>query len=725
MDLEAKYALNGLFDLLLEGRVDKIKELYPSKSDDIDYLAKMDPSGNNKYLAWQVRQLVRDAEDTIDVEEMAKNVATYHKYVHLFPSKDIYSFKTYEDFMMAVLDVSIESFAFNEPRPHIPDSTMMKDVPGVYYIVRPHAEEPACRYAEDVKWCVADRTKNWFATYNNRGNAFYYVVFNKKLFERPAVKEAEISYSKYGKAAVVVDTGIGRLNRSEGIRHKLNQDMGQPFFAKLWNLLGLGSVQSGNRLIANLIAHAMENKPEYVEGTGHRFNWEEMDRIARETNEKSTSFHVSFDQSAAEYYLFNNHEEDEWVEAYVSGDVTFHYDPLLYKFNWEEIRERSDSGGRGYDVDNESAWLEFIADAIARGEIGTHLSIQYFNDDYITASDYVDDVEIDENAGVIKFPLVSSGTHIASEGDFEFFCDNMLSDEGKATDYFFKDSSDFVKVLLEKGFMIFVGDVSASADGYEFKHITQYVENDNQTQAQIDFDIEFNLPLAGKLTGDGDDLRRHHSNIISAAQVSLKKGIKEYFDGGTFDGVWLVFAKRKTDPQLPLKEDLAPLRSTISNSTEVHVFMPDVESKTQWQGGGYVDLKNDSNTLSAKVTVLLSNQSFTAPLLRGVATAIDATYDKMLNFVIEYVANAMSERYFDAYPREPRKMEENNKLQASELIKLVREELFRGLEEISAAGSGAISGTAGTLELGVAAGESKERNPDEENEVLEETEDDK
>jgi len=45
--------LENIGNLLLEGRVEDVRKKYPSyESDNIDKLISIDPSSNNKYLAW-------------------------------------------------------------------------------------------------------------------------------------------------------------------------------------------------------------------------------------------------------------------------------------------------------------------------------------------------------------------------------------------------------------------------------------------------------------------------------------------------------------------------------------------------------------------------------------------------------------------------------------------------------------------------------------------------
>ena len=77
-----KYNIKGLVletvsEVLLEGRLEDIKAKYDDEfSDIIDDLSKLDPSGNNKYLAWMANQYFNVDEGGIGVSMAA---GQYHR----------------------------------------------------------------------------------------------------------------------------------------------------------------------------------------------------------------------------------------------------------------------------------------------------------------------------------------------------------------------------------------------------------------------------------------------------------------------------------------------------------------------------------------------------------------------------------------------------------------------------------------------------------------------
>ena len=214
-----------LEELLLENRIDDVKKKYPEiDSITIEQLASRDPSGNNKYLDWMVKQkklgpimptiikyvnlfhknvnkLTKEFFDELIKEKkwewmLTDNspIAKIFQKIYKSP-KDI---NNYEDFDMTV---SILTAADSK----LTKSEIKKLEANVLYnsddllIMIPKSHRASCYYGAGTKWCTTNKeSDNYFNNYTKKGTLIY--VINKKEPEtNPWYKTAFLIEKENGK----------------------------------------------------------------------------------------------------------------------------------------------------------------------------------------------------------------------------------------------------------------------------------------------------------------------------------------------------------------------------------------------------------------------------------------------------------------------------------------------------------------------------------------------
>ena len=203
--------------LIAEGRIDDATKKYPNVERYVDRLAGYDPSKNNKYLMWMMKQLdsklrsfaKRDGQpyemgrpdldlklqDSYfgqllqDTGEIGEAVEEFHKNIQRIKNKDINSYKTLEDLQKVnkELGFSQRQKKKGQKMKALEDTEILIDN-DYFYIARPYTVEAAAELGSaraTTSWCIA-RGKcgdNWFTKYTEEGKAFYYVI-SKHLSEK-------------------------------------------------------------------------------------------------------------------------------------------------------------------------------------------------------------------------------------------------------------------------------------------------------------------------------------------------------------------------------------------------------------------------------------------------------------------------------------------------------------------------------------------------------------
>jgi len=208
--------LDNIGNLLTEGRVEDIKNKYPSyESENIDTLISIDPSSNNKYLAWLAKTLLprtikwykdnprtdgwrdtdnwspEDVPNTSNDERWSEYRFTQHKnglnsnstkewgdgleHFHKNPSK--YTTKDINQYNDINFLDSVEIAKQKLSRKEMKETGVDKVFENEDFILlMPKTHKAACRYGSRTRWCVVMRGyTGYFERYFTEGPIFFLI----------------------------------------------------------------------------------------------------------------------------------------------------------------------------------------------------------------------------------------------------------------------------------------------------------------------------------------------------------------------------------------------------------------------------------------------------------------------------------------------------------------------------------------------------------------------
>lgn len=176
----------GVEMLVCEGRVEDVREKYPDISDeDYDELVSGQPAGsNNKYLEWSARQV----DDGFSVEVIIQAVRLFDGNKQRLEKKDLNQYKEPGEIETAVQALGVSKSQQNKQVKSDADVIYKDDR---FVVVRPHTKEASCKYGTGTKWCIAaTASHNYFASYSESNNKFYFVIDTKAEGNTPTSKFA-------------------------------------------------------------------------------------------------------------------------------------------------------------------------------------------------------------------------------------------------------------------------------------------------------------------------------------------------------------------------------------------------------------------------------------------------------------------------------------------------------------------------------------------------------
>ena len=161
--------------ILLEGRLEDVKAKYPGNDSDIDYLSENDPSGNNKYLEWMSKHVIKNK---VNISDVIASVQNFHEQVKRIKNKDINSYKT-----MAELQVVVDEAKAKEEEKKVAKQAKKVYEDDTIVVYAPFTVQASCKYGAGSKWCIAGGTSGnyntYFDSYSNHSN--FYFLINKKM----------------------------------------------------------------------------------------------------------------------------------------------------------------------------------------------------------------------------------------------------------------------------------------------------------------------------------------------------------------------------------------------------------------------------------------------------------------------------------------------------------------------------------------------------------------
>jgi hypothetical protein len=202
-----RVGLSGLGDLK-ERRLAEAQAKYPGAEPTVKRIADADPSGNQKYLGWQLKQVLDLGEPMNEVIDL---VAHFHRVVQRLPQKDLYSFKTLGQLRAAIEAIPSQSAKAVVAELKAQGAKLLHDTEHVAVLYLKD-REASCLYGSGTQWCIAaTKSRNYFYSYSMRDVHFYIVIakalqgtdslFAKVAFamQRPDAWKADHAEQLWGK----------------------------------------------------------------------------------------------------------------------------------------------------------------------------------------------------------------------------------------------------------------------------------------------------------------------------------------------------------------------------------------------------------------------------------------------------------------------------------------------------------------------------------------------
>lgn len=207
--------LERVDNLLLEGRLEEVKERYPEPMwNQIDRLAAIDPSGNQKYLEWLAKNMLqrtikwfkehsrenpgwygwsleqvpdtatdprwresplsRNMQSVNETEllKVADDLEYFHKNPSKYEKKDINQFTGIEDLEKASNEAKLK-LSRKEQKETGVDKVYEDDE---FLVLMPKTHKASCRYGSNTRWCVTMRGHSgYFENYFTQGPIFFLI----------------------------------------------------------------------------------------------------------------------------------------------------------------------------------------------------------------------------------------------------------------------------------------------------------------------------------------------------------------------------------------------------------------------------------------------------------------------------------------------------------------------------------------------------------------------
>ena len=143
--------------LLQEGRVEDAKKKYPGNEDLVDFFVSSDPSGNNKYLQWMLKQSIDNKEDRNLVLSLASK---FHKNSQRLEKKDINQYKTVGELLTAL--GSLKQSKGEEKREIKREGAKVLYEDENVMVLRPLNHKASCTYGAGTKWCITMKSTSQY-----------------------------------------------------------------------------------------------------------------------------------------------------------------------------------------------------------------------------------------------------------------------------------------------------------------------------------------------------------------------------------------------------------------------------------------------------------------------------------------------------------------------------------------------------------------------------------
>jgi len=158
--------------VLSEGRVEDMKAKYPEDHEIVDFFVEHDPSGNNKYLTWEMK--IYTKED-ITPSEIANTIRDFHQFNARLQQKDINQYRTLAD-VITVLTPIRQKAEQDKVKKAQEEGVKKLYEDEDWLLLTPLTHQASCRYGANTQWCVASRdTSAHFKNYTEDGTLVFLI----------------------------------------------------------------------------------------------------------------------------------------------------------------------------------------------------------------------------------------------------------------------------------------------------------------------------------------------------------------------------------------------------------------------------------------------------------------------------------------------------------------------------------------------------------------------
>jgi len=182
--------------LLNEGRLEDTIKRYPELEAQIKQFSDTDPSGNLKYLTWQIRQLKLDEP----LEEIIEMTSLFHNFAQRLEIKDINRYITLADLREKIEGLSQSKASITKAAKAGAKKIYEDDT---WLVINPTTTEASKTYGKGTRWCIAaSASHNYFASYAQKNLWFYFLIDKTKenvshgSFEAPEVNSKDSALNK-------------------------------------------------------------------------------------------------------------------------------------------------------------------------------------------------------------------------------------------------------------------------------------------------------------------------------------------------------------------------------------------------------------------------------------------------------------------------------------------------------------------------------------------------
>lgn len=170
--------------VILEGKVDLLKQQNPKLSNEIDRLAQSDPSKTLKYINWAVKQLKMGAK----MEDLVPTISIFHRKIDKFKNRDINKYKTLKE-----LEDETRKISVTKTRKEIKAKGAEKLFENDRFILLYINSMDACSiYAANTKWCIVSDIGEFYGRQEQQNMVFYFII-DKKLESEDQMKKIALS----------------------------------------------------------------------------------------------------------------------------------------------------------------------------------------------------------------------------------------------------------------------------------------------------------------------------------------------------------------------------------------------------------------------------------------------------------------------------------------------------------------------------------------------------